>query len=101
MNLFIKIRKKLRKIFIIPYGEILTLHRVVEKRSVLEANRELEITPAFLERTILKYKSSGYVFFTLDEVRKQLESKKRSNQKFVCFTFDDGYADNYEKAYPV
>ena len=77
------------------------LHRVVEKRSLLEENRLLEITPAFLEQTILKYKSAGYRFVSLDEVQRQVTKRKFGRRKFVCFTLDDGYADNYEKAYPV
>ena len=100
MNLIWKVKNKLRKLLLSPCGEILMLHRVVEERSVLENNRSLEITPAFLEQTILKYKSAGYAFASLDEVRRQVKSRKRERQ-FVCFTFDDGYADNYELAYPV
>ena len=101
MSLFLKVRRKIYKLLHPPYGQILTLHRVVEKRSVLEENRFLEITPAFLEQTILKYQSAGYRFASLDEVQRQVESGKRNRRKFVCFTLDDGYADNYEQAYPV
>jgi peptidoglycan/xylan/chitin deacetylase (PgdA/CDA1 family) len=105
MNLFFKIKRKIFKIFYQlfhrPYGEILGLHRVVEARSLLEDNRMLEITPAFLEQTILKYKDAGYRIVSLDEVQRQIESRKREKHRFVCFTFDDGYADNYELAYPV
>ena len=101
MNLIFKTKRKIYKLFHPPYGEILMLHRVVEKRSLLEDNRSLEITPDFLEQTILRYKSAGYRFVSLDEVQRQLENRKRGRQKFVCFTLDDGYADNYEQAYPV
>ena len=82
-------------------GVILMLHRVVEERSPLAVNRELEITPAFLEQIILQCKSAGYRFVSLDEVQQQVESRKHDRHKFVCFTFDDGYADNYELAYPI
>jgi len=77
------------------------LHRVVEERSRLEENRALEITPAFLEQTILNYKSAGYRFVSLDEIQRQVKRWKYKRRKFVCFTLDDGYADNYEQAYPV
>jgi len=101
MNLFLKVKNKMRKVFIRPYGEILMLHRVTQERSKLEDNRKMEITPAFLEHTILNYKSAGYRFVSLDEVQQQVESRNHCRNKFVCFTFDDGYADNYEFAYPV
>jgi peptidoglycan/xylan/chitin deacetylase (PgdA/CDA1 family) len=101
MKLISKINKKISQLFHPPYGEILTLHRVVKERSTLNANRYLEITPAFLEQTILKYKSAGYRCVSLDEVQRQVESRQPGAEKFVCFTLDDGYADNYEQAYPV
>ena len=99
--LFLRTYKLFHQLFHRSYGEILMLHRVVEERSLLENNRNLEITPAFLEQTILKYKTAGYCFVSLDEVQQQVESRKRGRHKFVCFTLDDGYADNYEQAYPV
>jgi len=105
MNLFIKakrkIKREIKKFLDRPYGKILMLHSVVENRSRLEENRKLEVTPAFLEQTILKYKHAGYRFASLDEVQRQLEHKKRYWRKFVCFTLDDGYTDNYKNAYPI
>ena len=105
MNLIIKVKKIIKreiKNFLYPiYGKILMLHSVVENKSQLKENRLLEITPSFLEQTILKYKSAGYRFASLDEVQQQVERPKRFRRKFVCFTLDDGYADNYKYAYPV
>lgn len=100
MNLISKVKRRITKL-IPPYGEILMLHNVVEKRSLLEDNRKIEITPAFLEQTILKYKDAGYSFVSLDEVQRQVVSKKRGEHKFACFTLDDGYANSYETAYPI
>ena len=94
--------KKIYKLLDDPlYGEILMLHRVVEQRSMLEENRILEVTPIFLEQTILNYQDRGYRFASLDELQWQLEKRKRNRRKFVCFTLDDGFADNYDQAYPV
>ena len=109
MNLIFRVKRKFihlfqhlyRQLFHRRYGEILMLHRVVENRSLLEDNCRLEVTPAFLEKTILKYIDAGYQLVSLDEVQQQLESRKSNKQKFVCFTLDDGYADNYKLAYPV
>jgi len=104
MTFIKKIKRKIGKILFQPYGEILMLHSVVEKKSQLEANQVLEVTPAFLEQTILNYKSAGYKFVSLDQVQSMVERKKRHWRflpKFVSFTLDDGFVDNYEQAYPV
>lgn len=101
MNLIKKIQRKIYKLSHPELGEILMLHRVVRLKSILEDNRSLEITPAFLEQTILKYQSKGYRFVSLDDIHEQISQKKKLKQKFVCFTFDDGYIDNYEVAYPI
>jgi len=96
-----KIKHKIYKLFHPAVGEILMLHRVVENRSLLDANRQMEITPEFLEKTLQNYQRKGYQFVSLDEVHKIVSKQMRPNQKFVCFTLDDGYVDNYELAYPI
>ena len=101
MKLISSVKRKIKKKLHQPYGEILMLHSVVKERSVLHENRILEITPDFLEQTILKYKSEGYRFASLDKVQRKLERRKFSWRKFVCFTMDDGYANSFEQAYPV
>ena len=80
-------------------GRILMLHRVVEHRSEGE-NRELEITPEYLRRTIETYRRQGHRFVSIDEAC-DIISKGRTNHPFVCLTFDDGYQDNYDIAYPI
>lgn len=100
-NIIRRIKRKIYKLFHPPLGEILMLHRVTNDRSILAENRILEVTPGFLEATILKYKSQGYRIVSLDDVFEQIILKKKVKGKFVCFTLDDGYKDNYETAYPV
>ena len=80
-------------------GRILMLHRVVEQCSEGE-NRELEITPEFLRRTIETYRQQGHRFVSIDEAC-DIISNGRTNHPFVCLTFDDGYQDNYDIAYPI
>ena len=96
-----RIIRNIRKLIHPPYGEIVELHRVVNQRSQLDENRVMEVTPDFLEQTILKYQADGYQLFSLDDVQLQLKNRKCTSPKFVCFTLDDGYADNYDLAYPV
>jgi peptidoglycan/xylan/chitin deacetylase (PgdA/CDA1 family) len=75
------------------------LHRVVEQRGE-DNNRELEITPEFLRRTIETYRQQSHRFVSIDEACDVI-SKGHTNHPFVCLTFDDGYQDNYDIAYPI
>lgn len=95
----IDLRRKLHNLTHPLLGRILMLHRVVEQRSEGE-NRELEITPEFLRRTIETYHQQGHRFVSIDEAC-DIISKGRTNHPFVCLTFDDGYQDNYDIAYPI
>lgn len=95
----IDLRRKLHNLTHPILGRILMLHRVVEHRSEGE-NRELEITPEFLRRTIETYRQQGHRFVSIDEAC-DIISKGRTNHPFVCLTFDDGYQDNYDIAYPI
>jgi peptidoglycan/xylan/chitin deacetylase (PgdA/CDA1 family) len=84
-------------------GAIFTLHHVVpssSKQGSFNPNRILEVTPEFLEQTIKHVRMLEYDIVSLDEVRRRL-LEKDFKRKFVCFTLDDGYADNYENAFPV
>ena len=93
------IRRKLHNLTHPLLGRILMLHRVTEQRSVGD-NRELEVTPDFLEHTIEEYRQQGHHFVSIDEVCDILV-KGSTKQPFVCLTFDDGYQDNYTTALPL
>lgn len=71
-------------------------YRVVEQR-------ELEVTPDWLEQKILEYKSKGYTFVSIDELPSILNFKFSifNSHRWVCLTFDDGYRDNHTLAYPM
>lgn len=104
------ILRKIHNIIHPVAGRILMLHRVVEHRSDDPAQRELEVTPGFLEQTILEYRQMGYVFVSISEVLRRmggwdlfslLPSLRRGKKRFACITFDDGYQDTYDIAYPL
>lgn len=91
-------------------GRILMLHRVVERRSDDPAQRELEVTPNFLEQTILDYRQQGYSFIPIDDFLRRLGDMERDSifpilrrhkEKYISITFDDGYQDNHDIAYPL
>jgi len=83
-------------------GVIFTLHHVrpASGHRVFSPNRILEITPAFLTETIRVCRQAGHDFVSLDEARRRLVEKD-FHTPFVCFTLDDGYADNYTTAFPI
>jgi peptidoglycan/xylan/chitin deacetylase (PgdA/CDA1 family) len=82
-------------------GVILTLHHVRPARSEgFQPNRLLEITPEFLDATLALIKAEGYDLVSLDGALSRLTSPKPS-RFFVALTFDDGYRDNLDHAWPV
>jgi len=85
-------------------GLIFTLHHVASPNSQPKAefspNRILTITPEFLEQTIIQVLAMGYEIVDLSEARRRLLQKDFS-RRFVCFTMDDGYHDNFATALPI
>ena len=80
-------------------GAILTLHRVMDA-STPYLNRDLAVSTTFLEALIVFVRQTGYDIVTLDEARRRI-IEGNEGRRFVCFTFDDGYADNYLRALPA
>lgn len=100
--LLIRLGMALARPYYAGVGSILALHRVVPEgqRSKLSENSALEITPEGLDAAIRYLKARGYFFPTMDELPGLLASGRKRN-KFICFTFDDGYKDTAVHAYPV
>ena len=87
--------------FVSGIGAILTLHHVRPPRlDAFQPNRLLEVTPAFLEAVIVRLRRAGIDLVSLDEMHRRLTAGERS-RRFACLTFDDGYRDNLEHAYPI
>lgn len=83
-------------------GVIFTLHQVrPDAPRAFEPNRLLSITPEFLERTVKEVIAAGFDLVSLDEAHDRLAAGPGGRPPFACFTFDDGYRDNREHAYPI
>lgn len=83
-------------------GHILMFHRVVPDsgKARIHNHKSLEISPERLEGIIKFFKERDYLFITLDELL-SINRTTNPTRKFVVFTFDDGYLDNFEYAYPI
>lgn len=93
------VKRKIKKHLLHPVcGEIWCLHRVVDQRSGYNSNRELEITPDYLEKKITDYHKKGYRFVSIDNL---LNHGVLSPAKRVNISFDDGFVDIFDKAYPI
>jgi peptidoglycan/xylan/chitin deacetylase (PgdA/CDA1 family) len=82
-------------------GTILTLHHVRPARSAsFQPNRLLEVTPDFLDSALSVLHRQGFELISLDEMHHRLQAGD-FRHRFVCLTFDDGYRDNLDWAYPI
>jgi peptidoglycan/xylan/chitin deacetylase (PgdA/CDA1 family) len=82
-------------------GAILTFHNVRPARpDRFQPNRLLEITPRFLARVITLLRRSDIDIVSLDEMHRRMTEGDFS-RRFVCLTFDDGYRDTLQHAYPI
>jgi peptidoglycan/xylan/chitin deacetylase (PgdA/CDA1 family) len=84
-------------------GSILLFHRVVKPEDARNTSigRSLEVSVDYLEYIINYFLSNRYDIISLDELHMIMEENTRPKKKFVVFTFDDGYLDNYTLAYPI
>jgi len=81
-------------------GLILTLHHVRPfVPGPCAPNRELEVTPEFLEGVLTSIRARGIDFVDLAEAARRLEDP--AARRFAVVTFDDGYRDNREIARPI
>ncbi|MEI5664109.1 polysaccharide deacetylase family protein [Bosea sp. CCNWLW174] len=82
-------------------GAILTLHHVRPATAGgFCPNGLLEITPDFLDRALTLIRAEGYDIVSLDEALARLVDPQ-PGRFFVALTFDDGYRDNLDHAWPV
>ena len=93
----------LTKPFYSGQGQILMFHRVIPQtgRERIHNHLSLEISPDHLEEIITYFKRFDYDIISLDILPSWLEDLNNQKKKFVVFTFDDGYKDNLDFAYPV
>jgi peptidoglycan/xylan/chitin deacetylase (PgdA/CDA1 family) len=82
-------------------GAVLMLHHVRPSRvGEFQPNRLLEVTPEYLTSILERLEAARVDVITLDEMHRRMVEGDFA-RRFVCITFDDGYRDNKEWAYPI
>ena len=108
----IKVKEKILDFFQLPilknliykWGNpctILCFHRVINDNFIyLEngPNRNLCVTSTFFEN-LLMYLKEEFNVISVEKI-KEIELSK-SDKRYICITFDDGYLDNYLNAVPI
>lgn len=82
-------------------GSILMFHRVrADEAPEFAPNHGLTVSTAFLGRIIDLLRERGYDLVTMAEAARRIAAGDES-RKFVNLSFDDGYRDTYELAFPL
>ena len=61
----------------------------------------LSVTPENFQKQMQYLQNAGYSVISLDELVNAILAGKKFSRKEVVLTFDDGFEDNYIKAFPV
>lgn len=77
---------------------ILCFHRICTPRTLLDRRLDA-IEPMQFERLLRYLRSLGYDFISLDEMADRIECGSAGRSAVV--TFDDGFSDLYEQAFPI
>ncbi len=79
------------------HPRILMYHMVRDHISGAKFNK-LRVLPEAFEKQVAWMKQQGFNFVTMQELQ---QNWGKHPQKTVAITFDDGYLDNLENAYPI
>lgn len=80
-------------------GSIFMLHSVVGQ-NIRQLRLSEHSSAGFLGAVLHYYQREGFAFVTMDEALRRVEQGREAD-KFISFTFDDGYRDNLEIVLPL
>lgn len=80
-------------------GYVFMLHRVSDiEPNKLFPNENMKVSPAYLDNFIRQTKNR-FNIISISDVEEYLQTPQK--KKFVVFTMDDGYKDNFTEALPI
>lgn len=85
-------------------GAILSLHRICQPQPYEFASQAgLSVTPENFRRILQTLIGRRYRFLSMSDLAHRLRESERVPQepRFICLTFDDGFADVFEEAFPI
>ncbi len=92
---------RLARSFFAGMGAILTFHRVLPAHDEpFQPHRGLEITPDFLDALLGALSRADVDIVSMDEAWRRLNGAP-GGRRFVAVTFDDGYRDTLDNAWPI
>ncbi len=81
---------------------ILMYHYVSEPPADADAiRRDLSVSPREFDAQLAYLQAEGYTSISLEDLVRNLTIGRPLPPKPIVFTFDDGYADNYDNALPL
>ena len=83
---------------------VLMYHRICDLTPREARNRltfDLTVTPANFEAQVRYLKAQGFTFLTAREVERAIRERTALPEKSVVLTMDDGYQDNFARAFPI
>lgn len=84
------------------YVPILMYHHIsVPPRNADAIRRDLSVSPENFEQQLRYLKDNGYQTIRLYDLNRHLQRGDPLPQKPVILTFDDGYRDNFDYAFPL
>ncbi|MDY2987543.1 MAG: polysaccharide deacetylase family protein [Peptoniphilus sp.] len=77
---------------------VITYHGISDENPT---NSEYVISNAKFEETIKALKEANFTFLTIYDLDKLVSGEMKLPKNPIFITFDDGYRNNYENAYPI
>ena len=77
------------------------MYHSVSPSFTLIPNRGLSVSPELFEAHMSYLKNNNYKVVFLDSIVSHMKQKEILSGKTIAITFDDGYRDNYEYAFPI